>query len=67
MNGVVPVKNVASANVGLKAICAFEHLCNMNGVIRAGFALSKMCPGLKAICAFDTGSVLLQNQKDQIA
>ncbi|KAJ6856676.1 hypothetical protein NC651_038361 [Populus alba x Populus x berolinensis] len=42
MNGVVPVKNVASANVGLKAICAFEYLCNMNGVIRAGFALSKM-------------------------
>jgi hypothetical protein len=24
MNGVIPVKNVASANVGLKAICAFE-------------------------------------------
>jgi hypothetical protein len=42
MNGVIPAKNVASANVGLKAICAFEYLCNMNVVIRAGFVLSKM-------------------------
>ncbi|KAL9376447.1 hypothetical protein Peur_030567 [Populus x canadensis] len=34
---------------------------------RLQFCFERRCPGLKAICAFDTGSVLLQNQEGLIA